>query len=71
MVLVTRDTLPNITKALLLFTVVIEGIAAGEADAVVYQLDTAVTSNGVTVFTPEKATMAPVVAVELVVTAKV
>jgi hypothetical protein len=53
-----------------LFTVVIEGILESVVDVAVYQLDGLVTSNGVVLSTPEKATIAPVVSEDPEVTEK-
>jgi hypothetical protein len=72
-VLVTLETFPNITSALLLLAVVTDGICDIVADVAVYQVSgndaSAKLSNGVVLFTPEKATIAPVEAVEVDVTA--
>jgi hypothetical protein len=74
-VLVTLETLPNITNALLLVAVVTDGICDMVCEEAVYQLKgndaSAKLSNGVVLFTPENATIAPVEAVEPEVTAKV
>ena len=68
---VTLGQFPNIKTAALGFVVVSEGMADKVADVAVYHEVAAVTSKGVVVLTPEKATMAPVAADEPVVTVKV
>jgi hypothetical protein len=54
----------------LLVTVVIDGMLVMVVAEVTVHDEGVVTSNGVVVFTPENATIAPVVAVELEVTLK-
>jgi hypothetical protein len=68
---VTLGQFPNIKTAALGFAVVIDGMADKVVDVAVYHKVAAVTSKGVVVLTPEKATMAPVDADEPVVTVKV
>jgi hypothetical protein len=72
-VLVTLETFPNITNALLLVAVVSDGICDIVCEEAVYQLNgneaKVKLSKGVVVLTPENATIAPVDAVEDVVTA--
>ena len=68
---VTLVQFPNIKTAALLFAVVIDGMADKEVDVAVYHEVGAVISKGVVLSTPEKATIAPVAADELAVTAKV
>ena len=66
----TLVQLPNIITAALGLAVVIDGIDDNDVDVAVYQEVAAVTSKGVVVLTPEKATIAPVEAVEEPVVAK-
>ena len=68
---VTLVQFPNIKTAALGFAVVIDGMFDKVVDNAVYHEVAAVTSKGVVVLTPEKATMAPVAADEPVVTVKV
>ena len=68
---VTLEQLPNIIIAAFEFAVVMDGIFESDVDVAVYHDVAVVTSKGVVVFTPEKATIAPATAVEPVVTVNV
>jgi hypothetical protein len=63
--------LPNIKTAVLLVTVVIDGKLVKLALEIVVHAVGVETSNGLLLLTPEKATIAPVAAVDDAVTPKV
>jgi hypothetical protein len=68
---VILELFPNTTTAALAVTVVIEGMFDMDVDVAVYQDVGLVTSKGLVLLTPEKATIEPVAAEEVEVTAKV